>query len=242
MIGFVAVQCGAEKKQCEDAVLVGDMIICNDCTKLSMPSIGAVCVADGVGGNAGGHFASTFVTERIKRISASVTDETKLRQLLENINISLIEDGETNGFPSAATTLTGIVFAGNKEYLVHIGNTRAYVLQGRYLKQLTSDHTVYNRLLKMGRIDDAAKSRKNEITNCSGGGKTALFECISISEMQEYSILLLTSDGVHDYIGIDKLEHLLTSDILSVQTCKNIIQTAYDAGSRDDISVVIVQK
>lgn len=242
MTVFVAVQCGVGKEQCEDTVLLGDMLICNDSAELSVSTADTVCVADGVGGNAGGHFASTFVTERIKGISDAEPDKMKLRQLLNDINNDLIVEGTAKGFPTAATTLTGIVFTGNKERLVHIGNTRAYALQGKYLKQLTADHTVYNRLLKMGRIDDASQSRKNEITNCFGGGNVSLLESIIISDMQEFSTLLLTSDGVHDYIGIDELECLMTSDILSVQTCNNIIQAAIGAGSKDDISVVIVQK
>lgn len=242
MTVFVAVQCGIDKEECEDTVLVGDRLICNGNMDLFMPLSGAVCIADGVGGNAGGHFASTFVTERIKSIFEPLVDEKKVRQLLDDINISLIEESEAHGFPTAATTLTGIVFTDNNEYLVHVGNTRAYVLQGKYLKQLTSDHTVFNRLLKMGLIDDAAQSKKNQITNCFGGGKTALLESMYTSKMQDYGTLLLTSDGVHDYIEIGELEHLLTADILNIQTCNNIIQAAYDAGSRDDISVVLIQK
>jgi len=242
MIAFVVVQRGVGREQCEDTVLVGDMPICDDSAKLSISTTNTICVADGVGGNAGGHFASTFVAERIRGLSDAEPDKMKLRQLLNDINIDLIVEGNAKGFPTAATTLTGIVFTGNKERLVHIGNTRAYALQGKYLKQLTEDHTVYNRLLKMGKIDDASQSRKNEITNCFGGGNASLLENIIISDMQEFNTLLLTSDGVHDYIGIDELECLMTSNILSVKTCNNIIQAAIDAGSKDDISVVIVQK
>lgn len=241
MTVYVAVQCGVGKEQCEDTVLVGDTLICDGDAELTTPAVGAICVADGVGGNAGGHFASSFVTDRIKSI-LSKSDKAGLQQLLKGVNADLIDEGNANGFPTAATTLTGIIYAEGQECLVHIGNTRAYVLQGKYLKQLTSDHTVYNRLLKMGRIDDASQSKKNEITNCFGGGKTSLFESINISEIQEFSTLLLTSDGVHDYIGIDDLERLLAAEVLSVQTCNNIIQAALAAGSTDDISVAIVQK
>jgi protein phosphatase len=235
---FAAVQCGAEK-ECEDSVLAGDTLIC-DSAERSVSACGSVCVADGVGGNAGGRFASAFVTERIKAMPPVGPDE--LRQVLGDINNSLIKEGSAKGFPAAATTLTGIVSAGDKEYLVHIGNTRAYLARGKYLKLLTSDHTVYNNLLKTGRIDDAAESGKNEITNCFGGGREALFDGINISEMQTFGTLLLTSDGAHDYVEIDELERLLVADALGVRTCKNIIEIARAAGSKDDISVVIVQR
>jgi protein phosphatase len=240
MTVFVAVQCGVGKEQCEDTVLVGDMLVCNISAEFSLPLNGTVCVADGVGGNAGGHFASNFIADKIKSINYK-PNKVKLQQLLNDINITLVEEGRAQGFPTAATTLSGVVLAGDKNFLVHIGNTRVYALQGKYLKQLTSDHTIYNRLLKMGRIDDANQSSKNEITNCFGGGNVSLLDSINISEMQEFGTLLLTSDGVHDYIGIDDLERLLSVEELGVQTCNNIIQAAISAGSKDDISVVIVQ-
>lgn len=87
-----------------------------------------------------------------------------------------------------------------------IGNTRAYVLQGRYLKQLTVDHTVYNKLLKMGRIDEASQCNKNEIPNCLGGKDASLASALSVTPLQTFSLLLLTSDGVHDFVSIDELE------------------------------------
>lgn len=241
MTVYVAVQCGVGEEQCEDTVLVGDTLIFDGDAELSTSAIGAICVADGVGGNAGGHFASSFVTDRIKYM-LSKPDIESLQQLLNGVNADLIDAGKASGFPTAATTLTGIIYVEGQECLVHIGNTRAYVLQGKYLKQLTSDHTVYNRLLKMGKIDEADHSNRNEITNCFGGGKASLFDRRVISEMQDFSTMLLTSDGVHDYIGIEDLERLLTAEALGVITCNNIVQAALDAGSKDDISVVIVQK
>lgn len=244
MIVYVSVQCGVGKEQCEDTVLAGDTLVCAGNAELSLPLYGAVCIADGVGGNAGGQFASSFVTTRIKNFTASnpVINEAKLKQELEGINAALIYEGNRNGFSTTATTLSGIVYSNEKIYLVHIGNTRVYVMQGNYLKQLTTDHTVFNRLLKMGRIDDASKCSKNEITNCFGGGKAILLDSISVSEIQEFSTLLLTSDGVHDYIGTDELEHLLTVGTCGTNACQSIVQAAFEAGSKDDISAVIIKK
>lgn len=243
MTVYVAVKCGVGKEQCEDAVLVGDSLVCDDEAEAEFiaPTTGVICVADGVGGNAGGHFASTFVVNHMKN-NGALSNRQDLQQLLLEINTALISAGSANGLPAAATTLTGVIFADGQQNLVHIGNTRAYVLQGKYLKQLTSDHTVHNRLLKMGRIDEADRSNRNEITNCFGGGKASLLDRLVISEIQDFNTLLLTTDGVHDYIGIDDLERLLTSEALGVTTCNNIVQAALEAGSKDDISVVIVQK
>ena len=53
--------------------------------------------------------------------------------------------------------------------------------------------------------------------------------------------MLLTSDGVHDYISLDEMERLLTSDASSgLEKCEAVIKAAKDAGSADDMSVVII--
>ncbi|MDR2708718.1 MAG: hypothetical protein LBC07_01930, partial [Elusimicrobiota bacterium] len=75
-----------------------------------------------------------------------------------------------------------------------------------------------------------------------GAGNTVFLESLSISQIQDFSYMLLTSDGVHDYIKIDELEHLLTDQPSSIKTCLNIIQAALNAGSKDDISVVIIKE
>ena len=241
MTVHVVVKCGAGKEQCEDIVLVGESTVCNDEAVFDVSTTGAICAADGVGGNAGGHFASAFVTEHI-RDAVSHKRNDDLAQSLKEINDALISAGTADGLPSAATTLTGVVFVNDKQFLIHIGNTRAYVLQGKYLKQLTSDHTVYNRLLKMGKTDEADHSNRNEITNCFGGGRAALLSGLLVAEMQDFNTMLLTSDGVHDYVGIDEFERILTSNELDITTCRSIVRASLDAGSKDDLSVVIVQK
>lgn len=240
---YVAVQRGIGKMQCEDVVVIGNVIVCDDIAEIPFSTGGAVCIADGVGGNEGGYIASLYVTEQLKLFSefSANIDEEIVRNRLLAVNSELIQKGIAYGFPDMATTLTGLVCAENQKYIIHIGNTRAYVLQGQYLKQLTTDHTVYNRLLKMGRIDEAAQCKKNEITNCFGGKNAALTDSLSVTPCQDFYIMLLTSDGVHDYISLDEMERLLTSDTSSeLEKCKNILKAANDAGATDDVSVVII--
>jgi protein phosphatase len=237
---YVAVRCGIGKEQCEDVVVVGNDIICNGVGEYTL-SGGVVCVADGVGGNEGAQIASLFVAEQLSSFDMNSVDEKIIRNRIMGINNGLIQKGNNCGLPDMATTLTGLVYAENQKYLIHIGNTRAYILQGQYLKQLTTDHTVYNRLLKMGMINKATECKKNEITNCLGGNNTALIDSLSITHCQDFNTMLLTSDGIHDYISIDKMEQLLASDVLSVlEKCESILNEAIDAGSTDDVSVVII--
>ena len=62
--------------------------------------------------------------------------------------------------------------------------------------------------------------------------------CVSAADKKEENI----KDQIADYVGIDEIESLLTgNESISISTCENIIQAALTAGSKDDISVVIVE-
>ena len=139
-----------------------------------------------------------------------------------------------------ATTLTGVLLSENTRFLMHVGNTRAYVRQGRYLKQVTQDHTVYNWLQKTGCIEEAEVCNKNEITNCFGGGKASLLSKLYVSEFGDFSQMILTSDGVHEYVDIDLLEAILNSESSGEDTCKYILDAALAAGSEDDMTVILI--
>ena len=142
-----------------------------------------------------------------------------------------------------ATTLSGVASYNGVTQLFSIGNTRVYLLQGRkYLKQLTTDDTTLNYLLATGQLSsEEAESfdRKNEITACFGGGAAHLFK-IKCSTMELLSSpFIMTSDGIHDYISIDLMEDIIAAKGITVSACEAMITAARNAGSKDDISIMI---
>lgn len=235
---YVSTHAGKRHNNSEDAVLVGRDALLETSEVLPMPECGFVCVADGVGGNSGGDQASQFVLERL----AEAADERieDLSKLLKGIDEHLIAYAADSSAPEMATTLTGFYIADGQFKIIHIGNTRAYIKQGRYLKQITSDHTTYNWLRSSGQSEAAEKSNKNEITNCFGGNNLSLLSKLYIADCQEFSLALLTSDGVHEYVDLDTLESIVSGEGSLDAKCEEIIRSAVDAGSEDDLSVVII--
>jgi len=104
---------------------------------------------------------------------------------------------------------------------------------------LTSDHTTYNWLMSTGNTEAAQKCNKSEITNCFGGGNESLISKLSVTRMQGISCLLLTSDGVHEYVDIDQLESILSSESTGEDKCNQILALAHKAGSKDDKTVIL---
>lgn len=237
---YVATRAGKYHEKSEDTVLVGEIILSDEEDTLPVPNDGFICVADGVGGNCGGAYASSFLLENLLSI-VSPSDVKSLRDALVEINSLLIQKGRTDlQLSSMATTLTGVFIRERTLYLMHVGNTRAYIRQGRYLKQITQDHTVYNWLQKTGHFDEAEACNKNEITNCFGGGNSAFLSELSVTEIGDFTQLLFTSDGVHEYVDIDLLEDILSDDSSGEEKCNSILDVALAAGSEDDMTVILV--
>lgn len=148
------------------------------------------------------------------------------------------------GKENMATTLTGMIATSESCFMFHVGNARVYGLQGNYLKQFTEDQTTYQWLLNMGQIESAEKCNKNEITHCLGGGNKQYGCAVFVKEnkaLNMYKRLLLTSDGIHEYVSIDELEDFMAGEV-SERTMKLLLGKASENGSLDDKTVIVIDR
>ena len=237
MIIYAYTQKGTNKAENEDRIVVGKSIIAEGEFVCEMGE-GFVAVADGVGGNNAGNIASHFVANEICQLRIFSNES------FSQINNDLLELSESRiEYKGMATTLSGCYVTKERVILFHIGNTRVYLLQNeKYLKQLTDDDTTLNYLIKTRRIyeqDIGRFNRKNEITSCFGGGNKNIFNIKYQHLLQINSPLLITSDGVHDYLTVDQIEDIIADYGIGLKTCKRFAEEAQRYGSKDDISVVL---
>ncbi|RGU90151.1 serine/threonine-protein phosphatase [Clostridium sp. AF15-17LB] len=239
------VSVGRDKAICEDAALVGSQVICDKefICELEFPS--CICIADGVGGNIGGDMASRYVLNCISGNSPNKLDRKTLTEYIEKINKSLLSFASHQGIVSQmATTLTGLFVDRDSYWYVQSGNTRMYAMQGKYLKQITKDQTTYQWLMETGNTEAAIVCNKNEITGCLGGGTEKYSTKLVVDETFKHYLphtILLTSDGIHEYVETDILEKILQSSIEDIDIARNIVSKALDMGSGDDRTVVIIR-
>lgn len=234
-----------EHSENEDRILINDIIVSAGTFEAECDGKLKICVADGVGGNNAGAVASSFVCENLKNIVPSGKND------LVDINSQLLTKSTENAnYSGMATTLSGICISNEKASSFHIGNTRIYVFQGSYIKQITDDHTSVNWLVKTGKLskkDAETYDRRNEITACFGGGNPALINSLVFEESNEAlsnaKRIVLTSDGVHEYVSIDELEDVLNNESLEpLIMCNEILNIAKANGSTDDKSLVIIDR
>ena len=162
---------------------------------------------------------------------------------MAEINSELLHLSRTNEAQSGmATTLAGVFITPNEVQLFSIGNSRVYLLQSqKYLKQLTTDDTTLNYLLSIGILspeDAATFDRKNEITACFGGSE-GLFK-MKLSTIEPLICpIIITSDGIHDHLSVDKMEEIIEEHGLCKDTCIELIKAARAEGSVDDASIIL---
>jgi len=242
---FVYSKKGNGKNVCEDAAMVADTVISDSYFEIQTEQTYTVAIADGVGGNAGGDCASRYVLDKLDTISIVDMSAKYLKQFIDGINKELLHYASTiSGKENMATTLTGLILTLDKGYMFHVGNTRVYGLQGNYLKQLTEDQTTYQWLLNIGQIEAAEKCNKNEITHCLGGGNTQYGSAVCVKEydtLNAYKRLLLTTDGIHEYVSIDDLEDFVSGEISEI-TMQMLADKAKANGSSDDQTIIVIDR
>ena len=240
----IAVSKGTNKAHCEDTAFCNGTIIDRDVRVIETDTLTAIGVADGVGGNAGGRNASRFLASQISAADFSKMGQPEIKEKLLSLNDELISNAAAiAGKEAMATTLTCVIQGIDAYYLAHLGNTRIFKMQGSYLKQLSVDHTTYNWLLKAGQSEAAEHCNRSEIISCFGGGNTALANNLIVQSLNSDlpEILVMPSDGIHDYVDVDTIQEktTLNQDDLAVQ---ELITQAEAAGSTDDKTIIILRQ
>jgi serine/threonine protein phosphatase PrpC len=203
-----------------------------------------LCVADGVGGAAAGEVASATTTYVVSaRVLAHPGMEparllrAASQEAHDQLVAGVIADPRRLGM---ATTLTAILTDGQRTALAHIGDSRAYLLRGGELAQITRDHTMVQALVDTGRLTPeqaAASPYKNVVLQAVDAEHTPEPDLVWL-DLRPGDRLLLCSDGVSDVLTPAAIQRLLGAESRSMAVDR-LVRAALDAGSRDNVTAVV---
>lgn len=215
-------------------------------------------VADGMGGAAAGERASaiavetveTFVLDTLKWfLHLKGSDENallgELRQGLERADRSVVERAQADPrLAGMGTTLTMAYSVCTDLYIVHAGDSRAYLYREGTLEQLTSDHTLVQILIDGGALTPkAAKShnRRHVVTNVIGGPRQGVSAEIHKVQLEDGDTLLLCSDGLTEPVEDEQIAAILAAHPDSEDACQALVEAAIRGGGPDNITAVVAR-
>ena len=194
-------------------------------------------VADGMGGHAGGEVASRTA------VAAAVEADGPPQGRVEAANLAVMAAVlDDPGLAGMGTTLTLAQFGpGGRLALGHVGDSRAYLLRGGRLDQITIDDNMAQELVDQGEITkEEARNhpRSSWLTQALGFEDKLDVEASSI-DLEAGDRLMLCSDGLHGELPDGEMLSLLGSGAPS-DAVWGLIEAANLAGGRDNITVVVV--
>ncbi len=226
---IVRTDIGLVRKSNQDAAIVGH---------------GLMGVADGMGGHNGGETASACARDGMLRETAErLPTEENLQEAIRRVNLELWEKQlQEEKLRGMGTTLTVLWPAGETMLVGQVGDSRAYLLRGGEMRQVTEDHSMVAEMVRQGLLTEeqaACHPMRNYITRAVGTEADIQADILRIPR-EEGDRWLVCSDGLHGLVGRERLRELMSGEDLD-ESADQMIREALDQGGRDNITLVIAE-
>lgn len=202
-----------------------------------------LALADGMGGHAAGEVASKVVIAALAPLDDDEPGDDLLSQLRESVAggngaIAELVEGDPD-LEGMGTTLTAMLFSGNKLGMVHIGDSRAYLLREGTLNQITHDDTFVQKLQDEGRITaEEAESHPQKSLLLKALTGHEVEPSLTVREARAGDRYLLCSDGLSGMVSNETLEEAI--QIPDPQECADrMIELALKGGGTDNVTVIV---
>ena len=218
-------------------------------------------VADGLGGHEAGDVASrTALLTTVQLVLRSpkwalklddpATRETEIQELiarsrtyLASVHAALREQAARDPqLAGMGTTFTGAYSLGSDLFVLHVGDSKAYLFRDGAMRKITRDHTVAQEYADLGAIpqEEVARHRMHHVLTRAVGGPDEELE----GDTHHLGIahgyrLLLCSDGLTDMADEQDIAAVLAAHPGSDDACRTLVDLALERGGRDNVTVIV---
>lgn len=201
-------------------------------------------VADGMGGYTGGEYASTMVVDTIVEVVNEATEIST--EVLENAilqaNHMVYEKSQSyKELEGMGTTAVVAYVQEDTLYWAHVGDSRLYLYGQEGLHRMTKDHSMVQQLVEAGTITEDEvihHPKRNMLTRAIGVYETVEVDT-GVVEVHQNDRILLCSDGLSGYIEESKIEQVLSKENNESRALEDLVHLVYDAGARDNVTIVL---
>jgi serine/threonine protein phosphatase PrpC len=198
-------------------------------------------VADGMGGHRGGEVASSLALETVQGMFER--REGSLAEQVAEANRAVFDRSQSDRKVSGmGTTLTAAQVDGNRVHLVHVGDSRAYLLRGGELTQITEDHTLVHRMVMEGEISEEEAEthpHRSILTRALGVDRNIQVDEGDL-EVAPGDRLLLCTDGLTGMVAEGQIREILLETVDPQEAVEKLVRGANSAGGIDNITAVIL--
>jgi serine/threonine protein phosphatase PrpC len=205
-----------------------------------------LAVSDGMGGAAAGEVASALVLEALRlglsTVNASSV-EGALRASVEAANKRVWNTARQTGRDGMGATLTAVLFYAGCAYIAEVGDSRAYLLRGQRLVQLTRDQSYVQSLLDSGALTPQQADtfeHKNLILQAMGL-KPHVVVVLNRLTLRRDDRFLLCSDGLSGKLEHGEIQGIVRDAATLESACGKLVEVALDRGGEDNITVVLAE-
>jgi PPM family protein phosphatase len=198
-------------------------------------------VADGMGGHRGGEVASNLALETVQQLFER--QEGTLADQVAQANRVVYDRSQSDRSVSGmGTTLTAALIDGDTVHLVHVGDSRAYLLRDGHLTLLTEDHTLVHRMVMDGEItpeEAETHPHRSILTRALG-----VDEGVQVDEddvpIESGDRLLLCTDGLTGMVPEDQITEIMLGSADPQDAVDSLVKLANRAGGIDNITAVVL--
>lgn len=244
---------GKKRASNEDAFLISDLSDAPPIHSMTSPVSLAVtergaliAVSDGMGGAQAGEIASALVLSSLWQGMTSVQatgPDTALRAAIERANREVFDAANATGRAGMGATLTALLFWGPHVYVAEIGDSRAYLLRGRSMAQLTRDQTYVQQLIDAGGLtpEEAEKSDLSNVILQAMGLAPQVDIALKHISLRKSDRFVVCSDGLSGPLADREMQDIIAQSPTLESACATLIKAAVDKGGEDDITVVLAE-
>ncbi|HJQ71131.1 MAG TPA: Stp1/IreP family PP2C-type Ser/Thr phosphatase [Blastocatellia bacterium] len=250
---FARTDIGMQRSGNEDAFMVADLTTGNVGLgpDMSTHPVGArgslMVVSDGMGGAVAGEIASemavTSIRESLMDMPTDLSVSERLKMATEVANEKIWEHAQQNPELSGmGATVTAVLVQGTTAYIGQVGDSRAYLVRGDQIKQLTKDQSLAQMLIDSGAItpEQISSVPQNVIMQALGTQPTVKVALTAV-ELFRNDFLLICSDGLSNKIQSAEMREMAQSSADLTAACRKLVEIANERGGEDNITVIIAK-
>jgi len=232
-----------------------DSVLCIEMSRMNQDAVQPICleaIADGMGGHASGELASSIVIDAIAQVGAfelvAMLNPTYqghadwVKRAMQSANQAVYEARQNASNDMGSTLVLGLL-VGSQAYLGHLGDSRIYLVNQETIKQLTTDHSLVQQLVAMGKITQSEARfhpQRNVIYRSLGEQKDVEADYLT-QQLFPGDRLLFCSDGLSSLVDDQEIQRVILTAGSAQEACGKLVELANFAGGEDNISVIIVE-